>query len=216
MITKKIKLISFDIGNTLIQLGNEGFCSEFSNKTGLTRDELRPLFFEYFLTKNYSLHDAVYKVCSVIGYKNPQKIIDEYQPSPIFLFEDTIPVLEQLYNKGISMIATSNCTPWESGGLESLGLDKYLKGIFYSYVIGYAKPNPAYFLHVQKAFGVPPENILHIGDSHTADYEGAKAVGWQAILLDRDNKTIDFNNGNNKITVIKNLTELIYSLQSNL
>jgi len=209
MNSSSIKVISFDIGNTLIQLGKGGFCEEFCIKTGIQRDILRPLFIEYFLTKKYSIDDAVYKVCSIIGYKDPQKIISEFQPAPIFLFEDTIPTLEQLTSEGITIVATSNCTPWEAGGIEELGLNQYLKEVFYSYNIGTAKPNPANFHYVQKAIGVSSKNILHVGDNYIADFKGAIAVGWQAVLLDRNSKSILYENGVSKIPTIRSLKELL-------
>ena len=210
MNTNIIKVISFDIGNTLIQLGDGGFCEEFCIKTGLSRETLRPLFYEHFLTKNYSLNDAVYKVCRIIGFNNPQKIIDEFKPLPSLLFEDAIPTLEQLYAIGITMVATSNCTPWEAGGLEAFGLDRYLKKVFYSYIIGAAKPDPINFQFVQKFIGVPAKNILHVGDSYIADVEGAISVGWQAVLIDRNNKSGDNENRRTKIPIIKDLRELLY------
>jgi len=213
---KEIKIISFDIGNTLIRLGNEGFCSEFRIKTGLSKEVLNPLFFKHFLTKNYSLHDAVYKVCSIIGYKHPQKLIDEFQPAPVFLFDDTIPVLEQLLRAGILMVAISNCTPWEAGGIDAVGLNRYLQKVFYSYAIGAAKPDPAIFLYVQRTVGVSPENILHVGDSFIADVEGAQAVGWQTVLLNRDNRSTECDIGNSKTPIIKSLSELIYIVKQSL
>jgi HAD superfamily hydrolase (TIGR01549 family) len=206
---KNIKIISFDIGNTLIRTGNEGFCKAFSIKTGLSFEELRPLFIAHFLTKKSTLQDAVQKVCSIIGYKNPKKIIEEFQPSPVFLYDDTVPALELLLRKKVTMIAISNCTPWEAGGIESCGLNKYLQRIYYSYDIGAAKPDPVIFQYVQKSVCVSPENILHVGDSCIADVEGAKAVGWQAVLLDRDNKSIGCDEVIREMPIISSLRELI-------
>ncbi|MBU1013567.1 MAG: HAD family hydrolase [Bacteroidetes bacterium] len=209
---KKVKIISFDIGNTLIQLSHDGFCAEFINKTGLSKEVLYPLFFEHFLTKNYSLHDAVHKVCSIIGFKNPQKLIDEFQPSPVFLFDDTMYVLESLSKKGILLVAISNCTPWESGGIDSVGLNRYLQKVFYSFDIGAAKPDPAIFQFVQKTLGVLPQNFLHVGDSLLADIEGALSVGWKAVFLNRGNNVKDSEIGKYKVPIIKNLSELIYMI----
>jgi FMN phosphatase YigB (HAD superfamily) len=125
-----IKVISFDIGNTLIKLSSKGFCTEFSIKTGIELEKLRPLFHKYFLTKSYTLQFAVEKVCNIIDYKYPQKIIDGFYPSPVELFEDVLPTLKYLKNKGITTIALSNCCPWEATGIEELGLKAYIKKIF--------------------------------------------------------------------------------------
>lgn len=182
---KAVRFVSFDIGNTLLRLGRPGFCVEFAAKTGLPRELLRPLVYEHFLTKQHSLHESVFNLCRVIGFENPQNLVEDFQPAPVSLFDDTLPLLEQLTADGITMVAVSNCTPWEAGGLEALGLDRYLKDIFYSYVIGAAKPDPAMFRYVEKALGAAPEDIVHIGDSVRADVLGARAAGWRAVLLDR-------------------------------
>jgi len=208
MISKRFQIVSFDIGNTLIKIDNNGFCSDFSIKTGHSVEELRPLFLKYFLTKNYTLKDAVYKVSKIIGYKTPQKLIDEYRPAPIHLFEDVIPVLQWLYNEGVTIIASSNCTPWEAGGIHTLDTNQYLKEIYYSFDIGAAKPDPANFLYVQNALGVSPKDILHVGDNYIADVQGALSVGWQAVLLDRNNKSTSHFHANSNIIRIKNLREL--------
>lgn len=203
-----ITVISFDIGNTLLRLGSGGFCVEFGAKTGMSKDALRPLMYEHFLTKQRSLRDAVYDLCSVIGFRDPQRIVDDFQPVPVVLFEDAIPALEKLRADGFTMVGMSNCTPWEAGGMGAFGLDRYLQAIFYSFAIGAAKPDPAMFLHVQQAVGEPPERIIHVGDSYIADVRGAKAVGWRAVLLDRDGKWSEPRDRGGDFPVIRSLGDL--------
>lgn len=58
--------------------------------------------------------------------------------------------------------------------------------------VKFEKPAREIFDHAyeQAKFWVPdikPQEILHIGDSYECDYCGAKAVGFQALLLDRSN-----------------------------
>jgi REG-2-like HAD superfamily hydrolase len=58
--------------------------------------------------------------------------------------------------------------------------------------VGYEKPAAEIFQasYDEAKFWLPDlkkEEILHIGDSYTCDYCGAKAFGFQAILLDRSN-----------------------------
>jgi len=36
---------------------------------------------------------------------------------------------------------------------------------------------------VEKAFGKEPSRFLHIGDSHSRDFEGARKAGWDALLF---------------------------------
>lgn len=205
---RDVRVISFDIGNTLLRLGGAGFCADFAAKTGTPQELLRPLIYEEFLTKPRPLRDAVYAVCRAIGFENPQKLVEDFRPDPVSLFEDTIPALDKLQAEGITMVAISNCTLWESSGLHTLGLARYLKDVFYSYAIGAAKPDPAMFRHVQKTIGAAPENILHVGDSLVADIDGARASGWQAVLLDRAAEWNEPRNTGVEVPIIRSLLDL--------
>jgi FMN phosphatase YigB (HAD superfamily) len=206
-------VISLDIGNTLIRLEHAGFCNAFRTKTAVSRDILRPLFFEHFLTKNQPLEDAVFRVCNIIGYDNPQRLIDEFLPAAAFLFDDTIPALEEIKRIGLPMIAISNCTPWEAGGLELLGLNQYLDRVFYSYIVGAAKPDPAIFRHVQESIGVQPQYIIHVGDSWAADIVGAQSAGWRAVFLAREDTSVPSKEVDASVPVIRSLTELPFVLE---
>lgn len=58
-------------------------------------------------------------------------------------------------------------------------------GVF-SGLEGVEKPNPKiYKIALERAGNLPPEEVLHIGDSMRKDYIPAKSVGMQALLLDR-------------------------------
>lgn len=65
----------------------------------------------------------------------------------------------------------------------SLGLSEWIVSdyIVISEESGYAKPDCAIFREMEERLGLPPENILYIGDSYENDVEGAKAAGWQAV-----------------------------------
>ena len=47
------------------------------------------------------------------------------------------------------------------------------------------KPQPEIFLRTCRRLGVAPAEALHVGDSLREDYEGARAAGLRALLLDR-------------------------------
>lgn len=51
----------------------------------------------------------------------------------------------------------------------------------YSHEVGIAKPDAAIYLHTQKALGFDPHEIVFVDDRETA-VEGARAVGWHAVL----------------------------------
>jgi putative hydrolase of the HAD superfamily len=47
------------------------------------------------------------------------------------------------------------------------------------------KPEPAIFRHTLDLLGLAPQDVFHVGDSRTADLEGARAVGIDAFLVNR-------------------------------
>src|SRR5262249_26989114 len=53
--------------------------------------------------------------------------------------------------------------------------------VFVSSRIGYLKPFAGFFRHIEQAVGLPPEEILLVGDDPQNDYAGAAAAGWKAV-----------------------------------
>lgn len=47
------------------------------------------------------------------------------------------------------------------------------------------KPDPIVFRHALSTIGVPPDRVIHVGDSWASDVLGASAAGIRAVWLDR-------------------------------
>ena len=62
---------------------------------------------------------------------------------------------------------------------EQLGYGDLLDGAFYSYELGLAKPDPAYFAAVADRLGVAPDRLLLI-DDNAANVAGARSAGLDA------------------------------------
>ncbi len=69
--------------------------------------------------------------------------------------------------------------------LAALGLAPYFDGLLVSAVFGASKPAPAIFEEAVRLAGVPAAAVLHVGDSMHDDYDGARAAGLAALLVDR-------------------------------
>lgn len=66
-----------------------------------------------------------------------------------------------------------------------------------SYEVGVAKPDPAIYAAVCDALGCRPRDVLFIGDSRRADFEGPQNYGMHARLIDRrGGQTLDDLLGN--------------------
>ncbi len=128
------------------------------------------------------------------------------EPSDIFqLFDDVLPVLEQLREMAIPMIVISNWDESLHRVLESRGLTEYFKFAIASLVEGIEKPDPRLFLLACERLEMEPKEVLHIGDSAVDDLRGALGAGLQARLLDRS------CNGNSNVT-ISSLREIPFVL----
>lgn len=69
----------------------------------------------------------------------------------------------------------------------NLDYDQHFDKQFYSFELGVAKPNPAFFTAVVQQLGVDPASVLFIDDMHD-NVAGALAAGLQAEWHDRESE----------------------------
>lgn len=58
--------------------------------------------------------------------------------------------------------------------------------IFFSAEIGFSKPDADFFRAIQQRLDLPPQDLLMVGDHPVNDFQGARAAGWNAVLVNRD------------------------------
>ena len=75
--------------------------------------------------------------------------------------------------------------------LANLGIGDLFDFVLASTVVGSAKPDSLIFEEALRLSGVDPEEALHIGDEPATDIAGARAVGIDALLIDRKNRFSD-------------------------
>jgi REG-2-like HAD superfamily hydrolase len=86
-------------------------------------------------------------------------------------------------DRGIPLYVTSNWDLRLPSMLEQLGLARYFAGIITSAQVGYEKPSKKIFAHLIAAAGCDPAEILHVGDSLSADVQGAQQSGLRTVLF---------------------------------
>lgn len=83
-----------------------------------------------------------------------------------------------------------------------------------SYEAGTAKPHASIFEMAQQLAGseIRPEQSLHIGNTPSLDYHGARAAGWKSILITNGeaSQMRDIDDGH----IFKSLTEFLYCLEN--
>jgi putative hydrolase of the HAD superfamily len=102
------------------------------------------------------------------------------------IFDDVRPRLELLKSRGLKLGIISNWDERLRPLLRRLKLDMYFQTIVVSCEVGACKPSPIIFQQATQKLLLEPREILHTGDSHSLDFDGATAAGFQALLVSRD------------------------------
>ena len=120
------------------------------------------------------------------------------------LFEDVKPTLDVLGARGYAagLISNMNDDLWAIA--VDLGIADHFSFAVTSRQVGSSKPNPPIFLEALKRSGAEAIESVHIGDQYLGDVTGARGVGIQPILIDRDGTQVRHND----CPVIRTLTEV--------
>ena len=105
------------------------------------------------------------------------------------LFPDSLPVLKEIRRHRYPMAVVSDAQKvfcLEEG--EMLGIDEYFDHIVLSTQYGFTKPDRRLFDIACSLLGLPPEQVVYIGDHPEKDVHGAKQTGMSVVLLDRDSR----------------------------
>jgi len=102
------------------------------------------------------------------------------------LFEDVLPVLEELRRAELRIAVVSNGIRDLHAFVAHHRLD--VDAIVDSRSHGRVKPHPTIFQAALAALAVAAEDAVMVGDSLEEDIEGARALGMRAILIDREER----------------------------
>ncbi|MGB5962748.1 MAG: HAD-IA family hydrolase [Coleofasciculaceae cyanobacterium] len=105
---------------------------------------------------------------------------------PWFIYPDVIPALSAWRRIGIQLGVLSNFDSRLHFVLKALKLEEYFTSVTVSTLTGVAKPDPEIFAKALEKHFCDAEDAWHIGDSFKEDYQGAKAAGLKAILVERN------------------------------
>ncbi|GAC1642302.1 MAG: hypothetical protein NVS4B8_11390 [Herpetosiphon sp.] len=112
-------------------------------------------------------------------------IIAHYNQSQNWrLYPGVIETLQELRARGFRIGIASD---WGSDLRHILlghGITPLLDWAVISGSVGCAKPSPTFYNEVVRRAGVPPSEIVHVGDSYRGDILGARTVGIDGILID--------------------------------
>ena len=100
------------------------------------------------------------------------------------LFADVLPVLTELSGR-LTLGGLTN----GNADIVRIGLHGLLRFCTTAREVGVAKPHPGIFEAASIAAGVPPNQVLHVGDDPQRDVHGARAAGMRTVWVNRDGQT---------------------------
>lgn len=99
-------------------------------------------------------------------------------------YPETTEVLSAVRARGLKTIVASNLAqPY--GQPVNAQLGDWLDVVCFSFDLGAAKPDQAFYLAQCQKAGCQPSEVLMVGDTWKSDYMGATAAGLRALHLDR-------------------------------
>ena len=105
------------------------------------------------------------------------------------LFDDSLPVLDALRRHGLKLGLLSNTSRDLRAFVAHHGID--VDAILTSRVHGKTKPHETIFRALLERLDVAPAAAAMVGDDPQDDVAGARAIGMQAWLVDRDGRFPD-------------------------
>lgn len=190
---KKIRVVSWDVDGTLFSFAHlarqllrrtvDSVKSKGWIKTGRAVCQL--LHYYKLVEKQRCSTDCVVvlsefeelRECRIYEREALEFALSRIKPSP-----DALQLLQYFAKNRVIQVALSD---FECDyKLEALGLSQYFQKAYSCREIGFWKPSPVPLLKIQKEFGFPAEEHLHIGDRLDTDGEACARNGCRFLLLD--------------------------------
>ena len=202
-----VRAVLFDVDFTLCRPGPELSADRYARiaaRHGLTLDTSRYDEAREAAVLNLKRHPELLHDDSIwhrfteeifIGMGGPEAIASEcateieegWGVSENFeLFEDALPVLEELRRAELKIGLVSNGIRDLTEFVAHHRLD--VDAIVDSRSHGRVKPHPTIFEAALEQLGANPAEAVMVGDSLEEDIEGARALGMRAILIDREDR----------------------------
>ncbi|NJE00559.1 HAD family hydrolase [Thermococcus sp. JdF3] len=199
-----MKLVSFDVWNTLldIEVMLDAMAVELSRLMGaciidvvegmmLTRERIKRMRAGTQGDPEKALEESQEMLAELLG--TDVELVRRAAARATLNVGDEIVLpgakeaLEGVRRKGLRVTVTGNVMFWPGSYtrllLERFGLMDYIEGTFFADEVLAYKPMPEMFRKPLDAFGVEPDEAIHIGDTYAEDFEGALRAGMWAVWI---------------------------------
>jgi len=91
--------------------------------------------------------------------------------------------LRDLSRRARLCLVTNGLSRVQRGRLAAAGIEPRFHAVLISEELGFAKPDPRFFQAAVSAIGLPPRELLCVGDSPTSDIAGARDFGMDTCWV---------------------------------
>lgn len=232
MVALKTRAVLFDLGNTLVKtwipevtyqkvlasLGIDRSVEEIKEALSKTEEEFKESNYRSMYGKvNYIEY---WEKWDLLVLKN-LKIFDEcfvkeilkrwFDYADCVTYPDTKEALARLKQMGLKLGLISTAYEEDITAIfERANLEKgFFDIIVGANTIKKEKPHPDVFKYALKKLKVKPEETLFVGDHIDNDYKGATAVGIYALLIQRENSSLDNTSDFKRIISLEEICKFI-------
>jgi putative hydrolase of the HAD superfamily len=107
------------------------------------------------------------------------------------LYADVRPALAQLRERGYRLALVSNIASYSLHWMPEFELDRCFEALVFSCQEKSLKPEPEMYLHAAARLDMSPRECVFVGDGMDGELSGARAVGMNAVRIDREVRESD-------------------------
>jgi putative hydrolase of the HAD superfamily len=178
-----IKVILFDLGGVLVELGKSPIPSDWlpGNNSFTLTDWFSSATAISFEKGQITAQVFIEKFKQDLGIEVSHRIILEHFTNwPIGLFPGAVELLQALtVDYRLAVLSNTNELHWPRI-IEEFKIPDYFEQVFASHLLKKAKPAPGIFQYVIKELKVEAENILFL-DDNLKNIEASKKLGMQNL-----------------------------------
>ncbi|TDO98705.1 HAD family hydrolase [Marinomonas balearica] len=184
---RQIKVVLFDLGNVLVDLGDKSEIARFLN----TDDALEVIWRKWleseavakFDSGKIGLNDFVEQLMGEVGYTGDNNAFKEaFVAWPKGLFDGALELVNSIPDHlHKAVLSNTNAAHW-GRLMDEMGLSGQFNSYFASHQMGKVKPDPASFQYVLSALNVMPDEILFM-DDNKLNVDAANEIGIKSFLV---------------------------------
>jgi putative hydrolase of the HAD superfamily len=192
----EIRATLFDLYDTLLWSDWPVIRAEMERRFGLDEKRLIKAFVDTRPARSVgeypSAEEDLKAVLRAADVEPDDEVIHDYlvryRSDGLHLWDDSIPTLRELRDRGIRTAVVSNCDHSTRPAVEQLGLVEEVDAMVLSFEVGAAKPDPEIYGAALRALDVSASDAIFVDDQ--ARYcEGAIQMGMRGVLILRDDAT---------------------------